>query len=103
MNASSIYNLITKNLKPNDEGMFRYFNLAANYDVTLNFIEAGSKISNPTHDQTVFNYVLEGNFAVEMNNEHKVLKKGDWIQIPANTEHSVDAQTSVILLELWGK
>ena len=94
---------IFKNSKPVNEGDFEYFNVIKDFDVSVNFIKSGAKIPPHTHDQEVFNYVFDGDFTVAIDDEEKTYSVGDWIKIPANKLHSVEAKTSVTLLELWRK
>lgn len=103
MKNSEIIKLISKNLSLINEGLFEYADLTKKFDITINFIQSGAKISTHNHDQTVFNLVLEGSFKMTDQIETKTYSNGDWLRIEKNVEHSVEALTEVILLELWEK
>lgn len=82
---------------------FRYFEIDQYYDVSINIIEENTKVPNHTHDQDVFNYVLQGEFIVIQDDTSKIYKQNDLIFISANTVHAVETKSEVTLLELWRK
>jgi quercetin dioxygenase-like cupin family protein len=94
---------LVEGLQPVDEGSFQYFDLVKGYEITLNFVKAGSQLPDHKHDQTVFSYVLAGEFQVTDKNGTHALKKGDWIRIPKGEEHAVIAKVETTLLEFWQK
>ena len=98
--------MFEKILKKSDaikEANFEYYILKKNYDITINFIQQGTKISPHSHDQEVFNYVFNGEFSIFIDDTEKSYFTGDWIYIPMGKIHSVETKTEVILLELWKK
>jgi len=103
MSKENLLLKLVANLPPVNEGSFTYFDLAKHYDVTLNFIEAGSHLPAHTHEQTVFNYVMEGEFELSISGSSRVYCAGEWLRIPAGQSHSVTAKVAVTLLELWEK
>ncbi len=98
-----IYKKITANLKCVSEEHFRYFDLKEKFEITINFIAHSISVPDHTHEENVFNYVLEGELTVGFGSESRTLKKGDWIEIAANTTHRVSTLSDTVLLELWKK
>lgn len=94
---------ITQGLPSIDEGSFRYFELEKKFKFTLNIIENGSQLPPHTHDQTVINCVVEGEFELTTHGHLQVFRKGQWLRIEKGMEHSVRALTEVTLLEMWEK
>jgi len=102
-NQNTVIEELIKGLPPIEEGLFKYFDIARAYEVTINFIKGDSSIPSHTHDQTVFNYVVEGEFEVEDKSGKTLYRKGDWIRIEKGDPHAVIAKRQTILLEFWEK
>jgi quercetin dioxygenase-like cupin family protein len=94
---------IFKNINSIKEIGFEYYNIQENYDVSINFIQQGTKVPSHAHDQEVFNYVFNGEFSIIIDDIEKTYLTGEWVNIPVGKIHSVETKTDVILLELWKK
>jgi len=98
-----MFEKIFKNSNSIKETGFEYYNIQEDYDVSINFIQQGTKVPPHSHDQEVFNYVFNGEVSVFIDDIEKSYLTGEWINIPADKIHSVETKTDVILLELWKK
>lgn len=58
----------------------------------LNF-EAGKQLGQHTHEQMTAHVILKGEIFVTDEDGTEVLEKGDFIEIPAGTTHSVSVGT----------
>ena len=94
---------IVSRLKLISEENFRYADIAEKFETSFNFIEAGASVPPHSHDDTVFNLVLQGEFEVEISGESRLYTQGQWIFIPRGVTHSVKSHSKVTLLELWEK
>lgn len=103
MNNHHLIQKLIEKLPPIEEGAFRYFDLAKAYEVTLNFIEAQAHIPSHTHEQTVFNYVVSGEFEVTDRSGSTTYRAGEWIRIEKGEAHSVVSRVETTLLEFWEK
>ncbi len=98
-----MFEKIFKNSNSIKEIGFEYYNIQDDYDVSINFIQQGTKVPPHGHDQEVFNYVFNGELSVFIDDIEKSYLTGEWVNIPAGIIHSVETKTDVILLELWKK
>jgi len=64
-------------------------------------IAAGSSTSMHYHEEKVeLFYVVDGEVVVHFETTQKLLSKREWILIEPNTEHSTEAVTDSIILEI---
>jgi quercetin dioxygenase-like cupin family protein len=72
-----------------------------NLMMTLVEFKKNSKGSVHTHSHRQVTYIVYGSFEVQIENEIKLLKKGDSFFIPPSIEHGVVALEDALLVEVF--
>lgn len=97
-------NSLLKKLESFDEKLFHYYDVSNAYDVTIMDLPANTEIPIHTHDENVFNYLMEGRMELFFEDgSSQLYEKGDWMYISSSTPHSVKSYEDTIILELWEK
>ncbi|MEM4260160.1 MAG: cupin domain-containing protein [Candidatus Woesearchaeota archaeon] len=73
------------------------------YNYTLMCFAKGSEISSHTSTRDAVIFVLEGKGIIILNNKKYVLKKGNFIFMPANMPHSLEAKEKMSILLILTK
>ena len=91
-------------LETHKENSFSYFDVSKDYEVTIMKIESNSKIPFHSHEENVYNYILQGKIELQNENEaSKIYNQGQWIFINKNKNHSLQSLAETLILELWQK
>jgi len=64
-------------------------------------IEAGAKLPEHSHPHEQVTNVLEGEFELTVNNEHKILGPGSIVIIPPNAVHSGKSVTQCRVMDVF--
>jgi quercetin dioxygenase-like cupin family protein len=72
-------------------------------DTYFSEVKEGTFIPPHQHDNTVLNFVAEGQITVEQNGKKQTYKTGDWCEIPKGTTHTLHSDTDSRLIEFWLK
>lgn len=89
---------------PSEQHLFLSHRLEGkNCDIYFSELKEGTFNPSHVHDQTVLNFVAEGQITVEQNGKSKSYQMGEWCEILADTTHTLRADTNAKLIELWLK
>jgi quercetin dioxygenase-like cupin family protein len=72
-----------------------------NLMMTLQEFKKNSKGYVHSHPHRQVSYIVQGSFEVQIENEKKLLKKGDSFFIPPSVEHGVVALEDALLVEVF--
>lgn len=86
------------------EGIFSKVLLKSdNYNYTLMCFAKGADISSHTSTRDAVVYVLEGKGTMSLNKKKISLEKGEFIFMPANSPHALDAKENMSILLILTK
>lgn len=72
-------------------------------NVMLTYVEfePNKEISSHKHPHEQITFVLKGELEFQLGEKTRVLKAGEGVTVPPNTEHSASALTQVEVVDAW--
>lgn len=98
---SSEFPQTIKKLNLIHEENFSFYEIGKDGVVVFTKIKKGTKIPSHHHKKDVCNFITCGRLELIKDGVSETIQRGNWLEIPANCEHSLIALDNVELIEIW--